>query len=113
MTPTRATVWLTALAVVAACSPAPQSAQSRASRATVAACRGRADEVYLRQNRASLYAVDARDSPESASYNSGITSRGLADRYGWSRQVSDCVRSQGSTADPIDPTGPTMQPRGR
>lgn len=97
MTFERATFWLAALTTLAACSapPAP-TAQSRADQATLSACRQRADEIYQRQNRASLYAMDNRDSPGSSTYVSGITTRGLSERYGWDTQVSDCVRNQGA-----------------
>jgi hypothetical protein len=120
MTFERATVWLAALIALAACSPPPApTAQSRANQATLAACRHRADETYLRQNRASLYMQDDRDSPGSSTYVSGITTRGLSDRYGWDSQVSDCVRNQGAAEEtapaptPARPasTGPTMTPR--
>jgi len=83
---------------LSACNPPPPpTAQDRAAKATVSACRQRADEVYTRQNRASIYTPSDRDTPESGDYVSGITTRGLADRYGWDTQVSDCVRNQGST----------------
>lgn len=96
MTRTSAAFWLAA-ATVAACTPPPQTAQSRANQALVSACRQRADEVYRKQNRASLYTQDDRFAPESGLYNSGITTRGLAERFAWDTQVSDCVRSQSAT----------------
>jgi hypothetical protein len=105
----RATVWLAALTTLAACSPPPApTAQSRADQATLSACRQRADEVFQRQNRASLYTQDGRDTPGSGSYVSGITSRGLSERFGWDTQVSDCVRNQGAAAD----TAPAPVPTG-
>ena len=77
---------------IGACTPPPPpTAQSRAAQATANACRQRADEVFARQNRASFYTQNAQDSPESGAYVSGITTRGLADRFNWDRQVSDCV----------------------
>lgn len=113
MTPLRAFAWLTAVSLVAACTPPPPpSAQSRADQATVAACRTRADEVFARQNRGSQYTQDNRDSPESGAYNSGITSSGLADRYGWGTDLSNCLR-QGSTGQPEANPGPTMTPVSR
>jgi hypothetical protein len=109
MTFERATLWLAALTALAACSapPAP-TGQGRADQATLSACRQRADEIYQRQNRASLYAMDNRDSPGSSSYVSGITTRGLSERYGWDTQVSDCVRNQGAAED----TAPAPVPTG-
>ncbi len=114
MTFERAAVWLAALTSLAACSPPPApTAQSRADQATLSACRQRADEVFQRQNRASLFLQDNRDSPGSGSYVSGITTRGLSERFGWDQQVSDCVRNQGA-AEGIAPapasTGPAMVP---
>ncbi|MBN9561342.1 MAG: hypothetical protein J0H14_11530 [Alphaproteobacteria bacterium] len=120
MTFERATIWLAALIALGACSPAPApSAQTRANQATVAACRQRADEVFQRQNRAALFTQDNRDSPGSGSYVSGITTRGLSERFGWDRQVADCVRNQGAAEEtapaPVGPasTGPTMTPTRR
>ncbi len=113
MTPPRARAWLAAALLVAACTPAPPpSAQSRANQATLAACRTRADEVFARQNRGSLYTQDTRDLPESGAYNSGITSSGLADRFGWGTNLSNCLR-QGSTGQPEANPGPTMTPVSR
>ncbi len=77
---------------LSACTPPPPpSPQVRAAEATVNACRQRADQVYKRQNRGSLYTENDRDLPESTDYLPGITTRGLAERYQWDTQVSDCV----------------------
>jgi hypothetical protein len=57
-----------------------------------------ADEIYAQQPNmlASILALPC-DAPESASFQSGITTRGLASRFGWDSQVADCVRNQGSS----------------
>ncbi len=106
-------VWLagTLALGLSACNPPPApTAQDRATKATVSACRQRADEVYTRQNRASFYTQSDRDTPESGDYVSGITTRGLADRYGWDTQVSDCVHNQGSADSAGTSFSPTSSP---
>jgi hypothetical protein len=87
---------------------------SRASVAALSACRTRADEIYLKQNRAVLSERDQSYSPQSASGLSGITTTGLADLYGRDQMVSDCLNSMGP-ASPQGPgidgsTGPAMDP---
>jgi hypothetical protein len=112
MTCPRAARLLAAGFALLACTP--QTPESRAHQATMHACRAQADATYLRQNRASLYGQDQRFSPESSLYNSGITTRGLAERYAWDSQVSDCVRavnqSGAGVAAPQASPSPTMEP---
>ena len=102
-----------ALALLAAgCQPAPRS---RADAAASAACRAEVDRVYAAQNRVELSQRDQRDTPFAASYNSGITSRGLGARFGRDNQVSSCVGSAGGAgAGAADAgTGPTFAPVSR
>ncbi len=88
--------------------PAPPTADSRAAQATANACRQRADETYRRQNRGALYSQNQSEYPESANYVSGITTRGLADRYDWDTQVSDCVnQGTGGAVAPGFSPGPS------
>lgn len=70
--------------------------RTRADPQTAAACRARADEVYARQNRADLSRRDERDTPFSASRNSGITSAGLGDLYARDRMVASCIATSGA-----------------
>lgn len=91
------------LLVPAACSPRPApSPQARADAARLSACRQRADEVYAQQNRRAIYlSDDQRDTPYSANYVSGVTSRGLADQYVRDNQIDDCVREGDAAQDPL------------
>lgn len=101
-----ASLWLAAMILLLGCTPPELSQESRASQATLSACRQRADEVFRSQNRGALFTQDQRLSPESGLFNSGITTRGLADRFTWDSQVSDCVRTQ----NPPTPTPGGPQP---
>ncbi len=97
------------LVALSACQSAPpRSPRASADAATVAACRERADEVFARQNRVDLSRRDERDAPFASSYNSGITTRGLGDRYEWGRMVAACTRGGGPGGEA--PTGPTFSP---
>ena len=96
---------LAALVGLAACQGPPPSRGfsngGSASAADAQACRQRADEVYLKQNRAELYrsdtyATSGRDSPFSIANLPGVTSRGLSGRYERDNLVSDCLNASGS-----------------
>ncbi len=91
---------LAALLALAACSSPPQSSggRARASAATLAACRQRADDVYLRQNRDEIYRADTyvgstRDSPFAGYGQSGITSAGLSGRYARDNIQEACLNN--------------------
>jgi len=102
---------LTLPMLAAGCQSPPRS---RADAATAAACRAEVDRVYAAQNRADLSQRDQRDTPFAASYNSGITTRGLGARFGWDNQVSSCVSNSsgpGAGGAAVDTgTGPTFSP---
>ena len=87
---------------------APSSARAAIDPQVTADCRARADAVYDRQNRAELSRRDQRDSPFSASYNSGITTRGLGARFERDRLVADCVAANSSGTSSAASTGPTF-----
>ena len=103
------------LPLVAACQPAarPPSGPApvgspQAARQTE--CRATADRVFAAQNRAELSQRDERDMPFSGSYNSGIVTRGLSQRYQLDNMVDDCMNA-GAAAPAVDTgTGPTFQP---
>jgi hypothetical protein len=70
----------------------------RASAAARAACRSRADEVYLKQNRGEVYQADTyststRDSPYTASGLPGITTNGLGGQYQRDQMEDDCLNA--------------------
>jgi hypothetical protein len=76
----------------------PSADRVHASAATRAACRARADEVYLKQNRAEIYQQDSyttstRDSPYAASGLPGITTDGLGGQYQREQMQDDCINA--------------------
>jgi hypothetical protein len=99
------------MALLAGCHAAPQS---RADRATTAACRADVDRVYAAQNRSDLSRRDQRDTPLSDNYLSGITSRGLGALFGRDTDISSCISNSsapGTAATAADVgTGPTFNP---
>ena len=103
-----------ALALVAACSPPPPiSPQDRADQQARAACRARADAVYAQRNRGSIYGrQDDRLTPFSTSYNPGITTTGLGDRFDIDQMIANCV-SAAQAQTPDQGAGPTMEPVAR
>jgi hypothetical protein len=86
-----------AVLMLAGCADSPSAPQS-AQQAAVTACRSRADEVYLRQNRADLARPDTADSPLSSSGLTGFTSQRLGGLHARDTMISDCIRQ--STAQP-------------
>ena len=101
-----------ALLMLACCSSTPQTAQSRAQQETVAACRSRAEDIYVRQNRDLLYQNDTSTTPYSAGPNTGIPTHGLASLFAHERTVDDCVRNTGTQTQRND-TSETAQPGGQ
>lgn len=99
------------LTALLGCNPPPQTSATRAEQATLASCRERADRIYAVQNPASRLVTDQRDSPRSASYVEGITTRGLGERFAWDNSVSNCVRGNSGPSGPAS-TGPAMEPSG-
>lgn len=99
MTRFRLPVVLAAFALSACAGPAPQGSQAQADASTRAACRQRADDVYNQQNRGEIYSPASQvNTPYSANYLPGASDRGLAQQFGFDRQISDCVRNTGTEA---------------
>jgi hypothetical protein len=98
----RLAVALVALAAIGGCAQRGSSGRVQASAATMAACRSRADEVYLKQNRAEVYQNDTyisstRDAPYASSGLPGITTDGLGGQYQRDQMIDDCINaSEGS-----------------
>jgi hypothetical protein len=92
------------LLLLATCSPPPQTAAGRASASTLAACRARAEDIYVRQNRDLIYQNDTSSTPYSAGPNTGIPTHGLASLFANQRNVDDCVRNTGSQEPRNDST---------
>jgi len=106
---------LAAAATLGACANTYHRPANRAaaSQATLAACRTRADEIYLKQNRAEIYQADTyatqtRDSPYGASGLPGITSAGLSGRYAREQMEDDCINASGSDAVTITNPAPRI-----
>jgi len=105
---------LLALLALGACTfGAPPTSANRASQATMAACRERAEDVYVRQNRDLIYANDNSSTPYSAGPSTGLPMHGLSAQYAHQQVIDDCVRNTGpqtlrgdgpATAGPGGPT---------
>jgi hypothetical protein len=113
---------LAAAVGLAACTAQPP--RTRADAATAAACEQRADEVYLKQNRADLYRSDrystsTRDAPFASTGLPGVTTDGLSQRYARDTMISDCIRESSmdvqtgpAPAPAAPPTGAVAPPTG-
>ncbi len=97
------------LLALGACSfGAPPSSASRASQATLAACRERAEDVYVRQNRDLIYENDTSSTPYSAGPSTGLPMHGLSSQYAHQQMIDDCVRNTG--ADTLRTDAPASAP---
>ena len=92
------------LLLLIACQAAPPTQQSRANQQTLAACRARAEDVYVRQNRDLIYQNDTSSTPYSAGPNTGIPTHGLSSLFAHEQVVDDCVRNTGTQAPRTDTT---------
>lgn len=89
------------LATVVACmsdEPPTPGSRAAASPQTTAACRQRADDVYLRQNPNEVYSSDMfagglKDTPFAGRDVAGISNRGLSGQYARETMFDDCLRS--------------------
>lgn len=99
--------------VLAGCAEPPAgaaSSETRADAATLDACRRRANEVYDRQNRATIFAANSGlNSPSSGAYVSGQTDRGLSARFAQEQLIRECVRNAGGAAE-VSPAAPVQPP---
>lgn len=83
--------------------------------ATRAACTQHAEDVYNQRNRGEIYTPQSSvNTPFSANYNPGVTTRGLSDRYARDSMIRDCVRNTGTeTSRDVPPppaTGAVVRP---
>jgi hypothetical protein len=111
MTASRLAALAPALLLLATCSPPPASPANRANRETLAACRERAEDVYVRQNRDLIYQNDTSSTPYSAGPNTGIPTHGLSSLFAHEQVIDDCVRNTGAQ-NPRDDNAPAIQPSG-
>ncbi|MSO99872.1 MAG: hypothetical protein EXR07_02295 [Acetobacteraceae bacterium] len=68
--------------------------------ATQTACRQRVNEMYDHRNRAEIYTANSSmNSPYSANYQAGVTSRGLAGQFDYERTLRECERNTGAARE--------------
>jgi hypothetical protein len=80
--------------------PSGTAANSRTDLETQLACRQRVNEMYDRRNRAEIYSPEAAvNTPYSASYQSGVSSRGLAAQFDYERTRVECEMNSGTGAE--------------
>lgn len=96
---------------VAACSPAPPS---RSTAAQQAACRSRADEMFLQQNRGAAYANDqyvssTRDAPFGGNVPTNMTNS-LSDRYSRQKMMDNCLNARGQNPGASGPAASNPAP---
>jgi hypothetical protein len=83
------------------------SPQSHTDRATLAACRDHASQVYDRNNRGAIYSINQAGLPYSDSYVPGNQTNDLAARYHNEQVVDDCVRNTGTETNREDTAPPS------
>ena len=111
--PATLTILVAAGLTLSGCSGFRQPAdRAHASAATRAACRTRADEVYLKQNRSEIYEADryvsaTRDSPFGATGLPGITTNGLSGRYAREQMADDCINAASGQTTQVTGSAPT------
>ena len=82
------------------------SPQSHTDRATLAACRDHASEVFDRTHRAEIYSIYQPGLPYSGNYVPGDQTNALAEQYENQQIIDDCVRNTGTQVN-RDDTAPT------
>lgn len=88
-----------------ACQGDGMSSQSRADANTRAACQRRAEDMDKETNRGEIYAPPPQtNTPYSANYFPGDTTRGLSEMFAQQRAIDDCVRNTGTQTDREVPT---------
>jgi hypothetical protein len=100
------------LVVVSACDgPPPAGGQAQADAQTRIACQQRAEQAYDQQNRADIYSPQSSmNTPFSANFTPGVTSRGLSQLFVHDRMVNDCIRNTGTGAERTPPAPPPTAP---
>lgn len=88
------------------CSLGSPGPQARATQAEIGACRSRADEVYLKQNRDEIYRADTfasttRDAPFAGAGIAGTASSGLSGQYARDQLYTDCLRNAPSNVGAV------------
>jgi hypothetical protein len=78
------------------------STQSHTDRATLAACRDHASQVYDRNHRADIYSINQPGLPYSGNYVPGNQTNALAEQYENQQIIDDCVRNTGTQTNRED-----------
>ncbi len=84
------------LTALAGCAQRPPKL-SVTDRATLAACRGHADQVYDRLNRGAIYSLSSNDAPNSSTGLVGDPTADLSNRFARDRMIARCVGGAGTT----------------
>jgi hypothetical protein len=96
-------VVLSLLAVLATAGCSASGGSRQADLRTQNACRDRVSEIYESRNRGDIFAANSSmNSPLSANYESGPSSRGLSDQFAYGRMASDCERDSASVTTTPD-----------
>lgn len=75
--------------------------------ATQQACRQRVNDMYAVRERGAAYQPNSQvNTPYSANYVSGITSRGLSNEYAYEQDIAACERNARNGAEPDLPQIP-------
>jgi hypothetical protein len=99
----RSGLWVIVLLTAAACQQNRQPL-SVTDRATVAACTARANQVYDRLNRGTIYSsMPQTGLPSSSTGLMGDPTAGLTQRYAYDDMVNRCIRQTGTGAEPGQP----------
>ena len=88
----------------------PSSPQSHTERATLAACRENANEIYNRNHRGEIYSINQVGLPYSATYLADNQTNTLAEQYVNDRVIDDCVRNTGTDRNRDEPAGAAPAP---
>jgi hypothetical protein len=94
--------------------PSGTAAQGNTDLATQQACRQRVNEMYEVRDRGDIYAANSTmNSPLSANYQPGVTSRGLSSQFEYGQNVAECEHNTENGAEgPTFPPAPPATPPG-
>ena len=105
--PAAALAALIGMVALSACDRPAPTGQARADAETRAACENRAEQAYEQQNRAEIYGPQSQvNTPYSANYVSGDSTRGLSDLFVHGRMISNCIRNAGAGIERTPPVLP-------
>jgi hypothetical protein len=98
--------------VLAGCAQGSRQQMSVTDRDTLAACQQRADEVYNRLNRGSIYSISQSGLPYSSTGRVGDPMADLRASYDHAQRVKRCVRDTGAGTQVVAPApAPAQSPR--